>query len=623
MAQYLIAQWDYTAEGNYELSFKEGDKIKLLEKHNDDWWEGELNDEIGFFPANRTTAFNEEFAKVSPPSSTANHHATTIPDNRNNEHTNSAVEHKKVPPPEQLQRPSALKSTQSNPYLQHQQQQQQPSLDARETVSAPTLPDTAKSNILVDVLTESDLNDLPPGWLYAHDDSGTIYFFNKNTGKSQWERPDKDDEGKLKVEKEEESLNDLIYNVRKLNLDALHPNWIRTQSIIQMKIISEQGPNMPWKEYYGVLATGFILIYKENLNKTSRRPSSMKAIPPYGSINLYNSKVIPATKSDTRKKNAFIIENNDLKIFISVANENLYSEWLDSIMRELIASKEDAENQDMELIQLLDSIPLSDKISTAKVDSVENPANAEETKSSLTRWFSRSSRNGANSKQNSSTETSQQSKEILFGGTLKLQEDGSVPQIVRQCVEEVDKRGLDVVGIYRLSGQSTSIQKYKNLYNTNPSEVDLSEENDINVITGLLKLYFRELKNPLLTFEYYDRFIEAARLQDHDERMFRLKSIIQVLPITNYKVFQYLVRHLERVKDHSAVNKMEASNLALIFSIGLLRSKQDDLSSSILHNDLLSKVIETVIRHVDWFFDTDTDDELLIEDTSSSINNVL
>lgn len=48
------------------------------------------------------------------------------------------------------------------------------------------------------------------------DDSGTIYFFNKTTGKSQWERPNKDDQGILKVEKEEESLNDLIYNVRKL-----------------------------------------------------------------------------------------------------------------------------------------------------------------------------------------------------------------------------------------------------------------------------------------------------------------------------------------------------------------------------------------------------------------------
>jgi hypothetical protein len=140
-----------------------------------------------------------------------------------------------------------------------------------------------------------------------------------------------------------------------------------------------------------------------------------------------------------------------------------------------------------------------------------------------------------------------------------------------------------------------------------------------------LKLYFRELKNPLLTFEYYDRFIEAARLQDYDERMFRLKSIIQVLPVANYKVFQYLVRHLERVKNQSDINKMEASNLAMIFSIGLLRSKQDDLSSSIMHSDLLSEVMETIIQHVDWFFDTDTDDELLIEEEegniSISINN--
>lgn len=38
MAQYLVAQWDYSAEGNYELSFKEGDQIKLLEKHNEDWY---------------------------------------------------------------------------------------------------------------------------------------------------------------------------------------------------------------------------------------------------------------------------------------------------------------------------------------------------------------------------------------------------------------------------------------------------------------------------------------------------------------------------------------------------------------------------------------------------------
>lgn len=41
--------------------------------------------------------------------------------------------------------------------------------------------------------------------------------------------------------------------------------------------------------------------------------------------------------------------------------------------------------------------------------------------------------------------------------------------------------------------------------------VNLEEEHDINVATGLLKLYFRELKNPLMTFEYYEWFIDAAR----------------------------------------------------------------------------------------------------------------
>ena len=38
MSQYLVAVWDYVSEGEYELSFKQGDRIKLLERHNDDWY---------------------------------------------------------------------------------------------------------------------------------------------------------------------------------------------------------------------------------------------------------------------------------------------------------------------------------------------------------------------------------------------------------------------------------------------------------------------------------------------------------------------------------------------------------------------------------------------------------
>lgn len=95
-----------------------------------------------------------------------------------------------------------------------------------------------------------------------------------------------------------------------------------------------------------------------------------------------------------------------------------------------------------------------------------------ESKSNLKRWFSKSSRNSNSNKKIGSNDTASTppvptaiNKEI-FGGYLKLEEDGGIPLVVRLCVEHVDKRGLDVVGIYRLSGQSTSIQKYKSQFNT-------------------------------------------------------------------------------------------------------------------------------------------------------------
>jgi hypothetical protein len=143
---------------------------------------------------------------------------------------------------------------------------------------------------------------------------------------------------------------------------------------------------------------------------------------------------------------------------------------------------------------------------------------------------------------------------------------------------------------------------------TSDEHVDLSQEQDINVATGLLKLYFRELKGPLLTYEYYESYLDAARISDYDERMFAIKSLLHVLPLVNYNTLEYLMRHLNRVAAHSEENKMEASNLSLIFSVGLLRSYQEDLSS-IIHADLVNTVVESIIIQVDWFFERDEDVE--------------
>lgn len=88
--------------------------------------------------------------------------------------------------------------------------------------------------------------------------------------------------------------------------------------------------------------------------------------------------------------------------------------------------------------------------------------------------------------------------------------------------------------------------------------------------------------------------------------MYQVKSIIHSLPKPNYIVLEYLMRHLNLVASYSEINKMESSNLALIFSVGLLRSVQEDLSS-IMMSDLHSKIIEAVIQQVEWFFEEDQD----------------
>lgn len=60
----------------------------------------------------------------------------------------------------------------------------------------------------------------------------------------------------------------LVFIKKEKNLDALHPNWIRIQSSVQMKIVTEE--EIPWREYYVVLAVGYLLIYKEGLSKSTR-----------------------------------------------------------------------------------------------------------------------------------------------------------------------------------------------------------------------------------------------------------------------------------------------------------------------------------------------------------------
>jgi amphiphysin len=52
--EFVIAMYDFDAHSEGDLSFREGDRIRVTKKtqSSQDWWEGELNGQKGSFPAN-------------------------------------------------------------------------------------------------------------------------------------------------------------------------------------------------------------------------------------------------------------------------------------------------------------------------------------------------------------------------------------------------------------------------------------------------------------------------------------------------------------------------------------------------------------------------------------------
>ena len=76
-----------------------------------------------------------------------------------------------------------------------------------------------------------------------------------------------------------------------------------------------------------------------------------------------------------------------------------------------------------------------------------------------------------------------------FGVSLQAicqREGDSCPYIIRACTNEIEKRGLNDVGLYRVSAAKSDIQQLKEYFDSNhPDLIRRLGQADIHVITGL------------------------------------------------------------------------------------------------------------------------------------------
>ncbi|KAF1947265.1 Rho GTPase-like protein activator [Clathrospora elynae] len=197
----------------------------------------------------------------------------------------------------------------------------------------------------------------------------------------------------------------------------------------------------------------------------------------------------------------------------------------------------------------------------------------------------------------------------VFGITLEdlFRRDGSpVPMVVYQCIQAVDLYGLEVEGIYRIPGTSSHIQQMKALFDSDASQVDFRNpeafQHDVNSVAGLLKQFFRELPDPLLTRDFYGKYIDAARIDDETMRRDSMHALINALPDPNYATLRALILHLHRVQQSSEVNRMSTANLGICWAPSIMGPHK---GNNMADAGLQARVIITILDNVLQIFDED------------------
>ncbi|XP_034008830.1 rho GTPase-activating protein 12-like isoform X9 [Trematomus bernacchii] len=193
----------------------------------------------------------------------------------------------------------------------------------------------------------------------------------------------------------------------------------------------------------------------------------------------------------------------------------------------------------------------------------------------------------------------------VFGcslSTLCQRENGSVPIFVTMCIDHVENNGLCVDGLYRVSGNLAIIQKLRFAIN-HDERVNLSDSKweDFHVITGALKMYFRELPEPLFTYALFHDFISAIKSPDYKQRVQSIKDLVRQLPVCNHDTMQTLFKHLRKVIEYGEENRMTTQSVAIVYGPTLLRPEQETWNIAV-HMVYQNQIVELILLEYENIF---------------------
>ncbi|XP_012510356.1 PREDICTED: rho GTPase-activating protein 12 isoform X5 [Propithecus coquereli] len=376
--------------------------------------------------------------------------------------------------------------------------------------------------------------------------------------------------------------------------------------LLNVTKITENGKKVRknWLSSWAVLQGSSLLFTKTQGSSTSWFGSNQSK--PEFTVDLKGATIEMASKEKSSKKNVLELKTRQgTELLIQSDNDTVINDWFkvlsSTISNQAVETDEAAEEEipDSPGIEKHDKEKDQKepkKLRSMKVSSIDS-SEQKKTKKNLKKFLTRRPTLQA-------VREKGYIKDQVFGSNLASlcqRENSTVPKFVKLCIEHVEEHGLDVDGIYRVSGNLAVIQKLRFAVN-HDEKLDLNDSKweDIHVITGALKMFFRELPEPLFTFNHFNDFVNAIK-QEPRQRVAAVKDLIRQLPKPNQDTMQILFRHLKRVIENGEKNRMTYQSIAIVFGPTLLKPEKETGNIAV-HTVYQNQIVELILLELSSIF---------------------
>lgn len=147
-----------------------------------------------------------------------------------------------------------------------------------------------------------------------------------------------------------------------------------------------------------------------------------------------------------------------------------------------------------------------------------------------------------------------------------------VPLIVTRICEFLKSNGLRQEGLFRVNGNMKVVDRLKNAFDK-CGDADLEEIGDVPAAASLLKMFLREMTDPVIPEQLQPIFIQVQDqyCKEKEKAIPLFKQLIQRLPPSNAYLLKYLCEFMLTIADGSDVNKMTPLALAIVFGPNIFR----------------------------------------------------